>query len=538
LLLNNSQSLFQLQGTIPTTLDKELNLRINSDEKILELIDNLTNQNFTFNGGDGNLRMIISGKLDKPIANGFFFLRDGNMNLYDNAFRNINSTIIFDFNNLEVIDFSAENNESGMILISGSLPFYNDPLSDNVINFLASDFRLLGKNFNFIFNSNLTIANSFTNPLIGGGIDLSNGYINFKSNNEEENINKNNLYQDNNLNSRWPELNWERNEEIQIITNESLLSRNLLNDKFPDFFDNFSFQNLGLMLGQDFRVDYGNILKAYLYTDKELYINGNVKDDLNARGQVNIFRARVNLYTTPFKQDNNKDNFLVFASRAGITPFISFSLHSKVPDSIIPIIDNNNDNNFSILEPSLANESAFGSFGIGNTRFIRIEASYSGFLDQLTFEDQNQKILLRSTPSYSRSQIIGLIGGNSANLINRAFISQLYGLNAFSDRFQLSLYPAIIENNESLNNLFTGDGLDLEETNDNSSEDLSSQAWVAEIGLDITDKINFAVQATPYRDDLPPLGIITFQANPNLELLGSFDSNGDWKSQIQIFFRY
>jgi hypothetical protein len=31
---------------------------------------------------------------------------------------------------------------------------------------------------------------------------------------------------------------------------------------------------------------------------------------------------------------------------------------------------------------------------------------------------------------------------------------------------------------------------------------------------------------------------LTFQANPNLELLGSYDSNGDWKSQIQLFFRY
>ena len=34
------------------------------------------------------------------------------------------------------------------------------------------------------------------------------------------------------------------------------------------------------------------------------------------------------------------------------------------------------------------------------------------------------------------------------------------------------------------------------------------------------------------------IGIMTFQANPNLELLGSYDSNGDWKSQVQLFFRY
>ena len=50
--------------------------------------------------------------------------------------------------------------------------------------------------------------------------------------------------------------------------------------------------------------------------------------------------------------------------------------------------------------------------------------------------------------------------------------------------------------------------------------------------------MNFAFQTVPGRDDISPLGILTFQANPNLELLGSYDSNGEWKSQVQLFFRY
>jgi len=132
-----------------------------------------------------------------------------------------------------------------------------------------------------------------------------------------------------------------------------------------------------------------------------------------------------------------------------------------------------------------------------------------------------------------------LIGGNSANLINRAFISQLNNAEAFSERFQLSLYPALIENNDSLNNIFSNENLDIENDGQSSTnEEFSSQAWVAELGLDITDTINFAFQSVPGRDDVPPTGILTFQANPNLELLGSYDSDGDWKSQVQLFFRY
>ena len=46
------------------------------------------------------------------------------------------------------------------------------------------------------------------------------------------------------------------------------------------------------------------------------------------------------------------------------------------------------------------------------------------------------------------------------------------------------------------------------------------------------------VKRKMHRDDLPPLGILTLQANPNLEFLGSIDSEGKWKSQVQLFFRY
>ena len=147
---------------------------------------------------------------------------------------------------------------------------------------------------------------------------------------------------------------------------------------------------------------------------------------------------RDSLYTTPFKLDKNKDNYILFASRSGVVPFINFSLVSKVPDSIIPIGENNQDSNISGDRDSDATSSGFGSFGIGNSRLIKIEASYEGFLDQLSFEDENKRIQLRSTPSYNRSQIIGLIGGNSANLINRAFISQLNNADAFLSLIHIS----------------------------------------------------------------------------------------------------
>ena len=537
-LLNNSTTPLNISGTIPIDREDKLDLRLNGNGKLIELIDIFADDNFTFEKGDVNLRMIIKGTTNKPIVNGFLVIKDSEIDIYGNIIKNINSTIIFDFDHIEIKNFQASDQTSGNIFIEGALPFdIKNSTNEKNISLISNKFNIQSNNIKFLVDSNINFSGSFKDPILGGNLALNNGFINLNSPNKKNN--KKNNFKEKNSKKNWRELYWNQDENIEIISNETILNSFLLGENVPNYLGNLSFNNLELKLGPDFRLKYSEIVEAYLDTKLDLKINGNFGKDLNAWGLINLSKGRANLYTTPFKLDKNKENYILFASRSGIVPFINFSLISKVPDSIIPISENNQDLNISSGLNANSSTSGFGAFGIGNTRLIKIEASYEGFLDQLSFEDENKRIQLRSTPSYSRSQIIGLIGGNSANLINRAFISQINGANAFSERFQLSLYPALIENNEPINNVFSNENLDIDQTKESSSNDgLSSQAWVAEIGLDITDRINFAVQATPDRDDLPPLGILTLQATPNLELLGSFDSNGDWKSQVQLFFRY
>ncbi|WP_245157404.1 translocation/assembly module TamB domain-containing protein [Prochlorococcus marinus] len=539
LLINDSDVPIDIKGSIPINKSDNLDLRLIGNGKFIELIDIFADEYFTFKEGDVNLRMIIKGTLDKPILNGFVAIKDSEIDFYNNIIKDINSLIIFDFDTLEIKNLTAQVEDSGNIFIRGSLPFYSqNDLEKAEINLKTNKFTLKKDNFNFLIDSNIDLSGSFESPVLGGYLSFNNGFINFNSTNQnnkkEVNIKRKEEKKD------WPELYWNNNKNIEIISNETILNSVLLGENLPNYLNDLSFNNLKLKLGPEFKLQYSDIVQAYLDTKLDLNINGTVGKDLNARGLIYLKKGRANLYTTPFKLDKNKDNYILFASRSGVVPFINFSLVSKVPDSIIPIRENNQDSN--IISADLdADEtsSGFGAFGIGNTRLIKIEASYEGFLDQLSFEDENKRIQLRSTPSYNRSQIIGLIGGNSANLINRAFISQLNNADAFSERFQLSLYPALIENNDSLNNIFSNESLDIEDDGQSSSnEEFSSQAWVAELGLDITDAINFAFQTVPGRDDLSPTGILTFQANPNLELLGSYDANGDWKSQVQLFFRY
>ncbi len=538
ILINDSEIPINIEGSIPINKSDNLDLRLIGNGKFIELIDIFADEYFTFKEGDVNLRMILKGTLNKPLLNGFIVINDSEINFFNNKIKDINSIIIFDFDSLEINNLKAKSEDSGEIFIKGSLPFYSKNNSDKAkINLKTNRFTLEKDNFNFLIDSDVDLSGSFESPVLGGSLSFNNGFINFNNTNQN-NKKENNLLPEEDKKD-WPELYWNNNENIEIISNETILNSVLLGETLPNYLDNLSFNNFKLKLGPDFKLQYSELVQAYLDTKLDLNINGKVGNDLNARGLIYLKKGRANLYTTPFKLDKNKDNYILFASRSGVVPFINFSLVSKVPDSIIPISENNQDSNISGDLDVNANSSGFGSFGIGNSRLIKIEASYEGFLDQLSFADENRRIQLRSTPSYNRSQIIGLIGGNSANLINRAFISQLNNADAFSERFQLSLYPALIENNDSLNNIFSNENLDIENDGQSSSDqEFSSQAWVAEIGLDITDAINFAFQTVPGRDDISPLGILTFQANPNLELLGSYDSNGDWKSQFQLFFRY
>jgi len=536
LLINDSKTPLNIKGEIPIDRSDNLDLRLFGNGKLFELIENFTDEFFTFKKGDLNLRMIIKGTLNKPILNGFISIKDSEVDLYNNIIKDINSSIIFDFDSAQIENLEAISEDSGRFLVKGFMPFYQNDTRKGRINFKTNKFNIKTDNLNFLLDSDLDLTGSFESPVLGGSISFNNGFFNFNSTNQSNKKDNNSKLKEDK--KEWPELFWNNNENIEIISNETILNSVLLGETLPNYLDNLFFDNLVLKLGPEFKVQYSEMIQAYLNSIVDLKINGGIGKDLNVSGLIKLEKGIANLYTTPFKLDKNKENYITFASRSGVVPYIIFSLVSKVPDSIIPISENNEDSNISGDLDVNATSSGFGSFGIGNSRLIKIEASYEGFLDQLSFADENRRIQLRSTPSYSRSQIIGLIGGNSANLINRAFISQLNNADAFSERFQLSLYPALIENNDSFNNIFSNENLDIENDGQSSNEEFSSESWVAEIGLDITDAINFAFQTVPGRDDISPLGILTFQANPNLELLGSYDSNGDWKSQVQLFFRY
>ena len=60
----------------------------------------------------------------------------------------------------------------------------------------------------------------------------------------------------------------------------------------------------------NFKVQYGEMLQANLDTKTTTYFNGKIGKDLKAWGQMDLSKGKANLYTTPFKLDKNKENYI------------------------------------------------------------------------------------------------------------------------------------------------------------------------------------------------------------------------------------
>ena len=170
--------------------------------------------------------------------NGFIVIKDSEIDLYNNIIKDINSLIIFDFDSLEIKNLKAKSEDSGDISIRGSLPFYSKNESgESEINLITNKLTLKTDNSNFLIDSDIDLSGSFEKPVLGGNLSLNNGFINFDSNNQNNKLDKN---LKKGAKNDWPELYWNNNKSIEIISNETILNSVLLGETLPNYLDNLS----------------------------------------------------------------------------------------------------------------------------------------------------------------------------------------------------------------------------------------------------------------------------------------------------------
>ena len=526
----------ELIGDFPLSNSLPIDLKVESHGDGLAFLTGLSRGTISWVSGTADLSLMVRGTPAKPIANGFIVLRNSDLLFQDKEIDNLNSTIVFDFNRVEVRQLSANIGTEGVINSSGGISLFESKFSESEPLVLSIEKTRLKTAFTDVtLSSNIIFKGSILNPQLAGEVFISEGSISAKRVNNSAKATSNHKELKKVSTSKrirkLPEQNWDQTKPlILFIQDEEAPASRMMSAGLPTGFSSVSFDNLKLVLGPSLRLASQPL--ASFDTDGFLFLNGALDETLEISGVIKLVSGYVNLFTTTFNLDQSEPNVAVFVPSMGLVPYVDVTMKSRVPDNVRDV------SNFS--------SNGMASFGIGGSRFVNVEVTATGPADRIS-----ENFQLRSTPSLGRSELLGLIGGNSlanllssggdgeviASLLNRSFVSFLQGnINGFfSERLQISLYPTYIN------------GSDLD---DDSSESSASskdqddtnlpgqQAWVTEIGVDVTEKINFSVQAAPNRQDIPPKGNITFQMNPNIGLLGSFDKNGNWQSQLQLYFRY
>ncbi|WP_269605052.1 translocation/assembly module TamB [Prochlorococcus marinus] len=522
-----------LGGTYPLISSYPIDIKVESHGDGLAFLTGLTKGNVSWTSGTADLSLLIRGTPAKPLANGFFVLKNSELLFQDKEINNLNSTIVFDFNRLEVRNLKANIGAAGIIKSQGGISLFDSQLSESEPLALSIEKTRIKTAFTDVSaSSNIVVKGSILKPQLAGEVFISEGSIFAKrANNSDQTTSKKSDHSKVKIIHRLPEQNWNRREPLVLfIQDEDAPASRMVSAGLPSGFETILFDNLKLVLGPSLRLVAQPL--ASFETNGFLLLNGAFDETLDVSGVIKLVSGYVNLFTTTFNLDQSEPNVAVFVPSMGLVPYVDVTLKSRVPDNVRDV------SNFS--------SNGMASFGIGGSRFVNVEVTASGPADRIS-----ENFQLRSTPSLGRSELLGLIGGNSlANLIssggngdvlasflNRSFASYLQGnINGFlSDRLQISLYPAYINGADSEDDSSdsSSSSTDQEDTNFPGQ-----QAWVTEIGVDLNDKINFSVQAAPNRQDIPPKGNITFQMNPNVGLLGSFDKNGNWQSQLQLYFRY
>ncbi len=529
----------RLTGSLPLDTSLPIELRIESHGDALYFLDGLTDNSITWKDGTADLRFLIRGTFKVPEANGFLVVRNAEFIVMDKVIKDLDAAIVFDFNRLELLKLKTKIGPKGNIKGFGSIALFqpekeeSQPLKiemDNVpIKLPFADVEVA---------SALKIRGSLLEPQLGGSLTIRDGSI--FSPKQSETPNKLAIptkTQNRKKRISFPEQKWNMKEpHILSFRDIDSTASKMLSSSIPKGFSNISFDRLRLRLGPNLQISTppnAFTLQPLAIFDAGglLTLNGSLDQTLNASGLVRLMKGRVNLFTTTFNLDRSKTNVAVFAPSMGLIPYVDITMTSRVPDNLSSIDNLSSSNDFA--------DNGSGAFGIGGSRLVKVEVEASGPADRI-----GDNFELRSRPSMPRNQIIGLLGGNSvnsflggqtvglANVIGRSFISPLLGnvSDSLSDRLQMSLYPTTFVSSPK--------GSKEDKGSDKESVASPQQAWVADIGIDLSKKFNFSLQATPNRSDIPPKGTLRYEVNSNLDALGSLDNEGNWQSQLQLMFKY
>ncbi len=519
-----------LKGSIPLDASREgLELRLASRGDGLRFLTGLAGSGLSWTSGSADLQLLVRGSVAEPIANGFLRCRDGSLTVAGQAIRDLQAMVLFDFQNLELQQLTARVGSSGQLTGSGQLPLFEATEVQRPLKLVLSKAPFSLPLLAGVGDGDITLGGSLRRPELGGELAISQGAFTVKLSSLASGAKPGQAVTVPQL----VEQGWDFQRPLQVFSSdqESSSGRSL-RAALPNL-PMLGLRKLRLRFGPNLRVvvpTVANFSPTNFTINGLLTLNGRLDSSLQASGVVRLLSGRLSLFTTTFNLDPDSPNVAVFTPSLGLVPYLDIALRTRVSDSR----SSNQGDRSSIYEWAQAGTP--GSFDQLN--LVKVVVKVSGPADQLA-----DSLQLSSSPPMSKERLLGLIGANSlaglsdgnagaalATVLGQTLLSPL--VSSLSDvmgqRVSFALYPTYVV-----------PASQTQTEGSSGSQRIPSQLVLgSEIGVDLSERFNVSVLAAPNRSDIPPQMTLRYQASDRLGLQGSFDSQGRWQTQLQLFYRF
>jgi len=487
-------------GSIPYRFDfmdpaldpgDQVQLSLNVRNEGLALINLLSRNQLAWQGGEGDVRLDVTGTLSAPLATGtaVFNGAEFKAQALPEPLTGVTGRVLFNRDRIQVETLQGQFS-SGQVVAQGILPIFTsqasapNPDADTATTPLTVALEGLKFTLKSIYsgdvNGQVTLLGTALAPQVTGRIVLSNGRVLLPS-------------------GTTPVVATAPEPGTTSLTEPPRLT------------------DLQLVLGDGVLITRQPILN--FVATGELLINGTL-DNLRPAGTINLRSGQVNLFTTQFNLARGYQSQAVFQPDRGLDPIINVQLSTSVVEvTRTPTA-------FQTASPYATSEVAdtpvtdFGSF-----QTIRVFATVNGPASEL-FENLD----LSSSPQRSQGEIVALLGGSFVNTLGQGdgtlaianlagsallsnvqnFVSNALGLS------ELRLFPTTITDRDKRSSTF---------------------GIAAELGVNLTNDISIsALQLLTAQ--VPTQFNLRYRLNDEFLLRSSTNLSGDNRAVLEFETRF
>jgi translocation and assembly module TamB len=449
----------------------------------------------------------------------------------------VEATVLFDFEQVLVQELQARAGRRGRIQGEGRIGLWRQLGADPSLALQLKEVPFAMSRITARSDGRLTIGGTLGAPVLGGEITISRGKINALPGELSPTQPVSHSPAKPTSLAELLEQKWDFQQPLVLLGPQiQSVGAGQVEEAIPRL-PWLSFQEFRLRFGPDLRVVVPNV--ASFDTGGALKITGRLDPSLRASGVVRLLSGRLNLFTTAFNLDPEAPNVAVFTPSLGLVPYVDIALRTRIADNlglVAPSGFGGGQTGAGVAEGPTAGVPDNGFSSLRQLNLILVTMSVSGPADRIA-----ETIRLSSNPPLPQERLVALIGGNSlaglsqggagtalATIVGQSLLSPvLSGLSdALGQRVSLALYPTYV-NPEIANPAVR------------QSRRVPPQLVLgAEVGVDITDRLNLSVLGAPNRSDVASQITLNYKASEALNLETFVDTLGSWGAQLRLLIRF